>query len=444
MRINIKIESGLLDGTVLPIRIVDSQGTILEEGSALADGDSTFDVEHGDGPLFVRFILPSGKLETVQLTEAEDASMTLTWKPSGYGEWSAWASSRLQKAAVKLGHGHDELEKYRNTWLKFWCFNSNECSERAASIVGTYRSSNSLQLNLQLSSGAWLLQVGGNSVPWQFISLPSGMLTKVLITISDRSAVSPLRFVVSGLDSDAENMMEYLNRDYVSAASAVANRILSSTKYGEELGVRDGHSVLAAYYVMLRRDERLRATRESLPIAASLCSWSADGHLIDCVSQLREGGMFGREREAAMRSLDAAMHRGLPLFSEGLALAIEALSLLKEQDENSKRRAYLNRLASAKAWAGSFLSFYGVTPSNPSSARFVGSPSSFNYQRKSDRTSAAGSGQSAFDEGAYSEVFLEGAVRPSLASITNGRKQSIFSSAGTVLLRDFIDFAVRE
>jgi hypothetical protein len=81
-------------------------------------------------------------------------------------------------------------------------------------------------------------------------------------------------------------------------------------------------------------------------------------------------------RTKAIALFKICLDRGWPVYEEGLQLLQEAGSLLRHiaDRRDAEYFAKVEELATAKAWAGATLSFYGKEPSKPSAVLWVGMP----------------------------------------------------------------------
>src|SRR5262249_37652478 len=146
---------------------------------------------HDDTDLaFVRLTWPSGRAETqrVNLQRQPQASVTFSDSRIAPNEWSAWAIPKLNprtplaKASGDVDLG---LDRFDNVWLRLWKFDQDAWHKQRLQPSATYRNGAAWQLDLSLEARPWLLQVGGSTVTWRFVSLPGGGPARVLITPKD-------------------------------------------------------------------------------------------------------------------------------------------------------------------------------------------------------------------------------------------------------------------
>ena len=77
----------------LPVKALDTDGTVLDEGSASASQPAELRVSDETGMAFVRLTWPSGRSETkrTDLSKMNDAWVSFSDAAISRNEWSAWA-----------------------------------------------------------------------------------------------------------------------------------------------------------------------------------------------------------------------------------------------------------------------------------------------------------------------------------------------------------------
>jgi hypothetical protein len=372
----------------LPVRVLDDEGGLIAEGGASGAQPAEFDIPPDFETVFVRLTWPSGKTETrrVSYQTQGSADVTFTDQAIARNEWSAWAVPRVSQGSplARTGPPVDApsvgapIEKFDRVWLRLWQFVNGDWGHSNLTPRDQFRSDTARQLDFDLDARPWLLQVGGATVPWQFVSLPGGGPCRVLLTPTDPNdrRTDPLTIVVTGFRSDAETLMEFLSRDAMRAAASLASfRPLAERLLAEKSD--DPIAAVAGAYFLLRTQGWRGIPPQWFDNLNSMFPWIPDAAIIRCIVLIRGGLRPEDGGRHARDMLSACLERGLPIYAEGLPLLTEAASVLRSATTGrrpDKLFDAIERLAAASAWAGSALSFYGRTPDEPSPEKLVGTP----------------------------------------------------------------------
>lgn len=366
----------------LPIRAMDADGSVLAEGAASVDNPAWLELPETTALAFVRLTWPSGRTEThrVDLTNQKQGDLTFSDSQIAPNEWSAWAVPRLSARtplAKAPGNIEAAMERFESTWLRLWKFEGESWQQAELKPEATYRNRAAWQLDLSLSPSAWLLQVGGSNVVWRFVSLPGGGPARVLITPTDSHDVrtGELKIVVTGFRADAETLLEFLSRDAMRSANALA----SSTALAQQLFADkfdDPVSAIAGAYYLLRVAAWDRLPTIWFENLSQHFAWLPDAAVVHCIRLLRAGLSTPQLRVRARELLVQSLQRGWPLYEEGIALLHEAATSFGYDIVSDHRKLFerAQSLWAAKAWAGAAASFFGRNPNEPSSLKWVGMP----------------------------------------------------------------------
>ena len=81
----------------LPVKALDADGTVLNEGSASSSQPAELDVAEDTGMAYVRLTWPSGRTETqrADLSNMSNAWVTFSDAAISRNEWAAWAVPKL-------------------------------------------------------------------------------------------------------------------------------------------------------------------------------------------------------------------------------------------------------------------------------------------------------------------------------------------------------------
>jgi hypothetical protein len=359
----------------LPLRVLDSEGGVIAEGVASSSQPANFQVPDMSDPMFVRLTWPSGKTETKKVSAN---SMRFGDEQISHNEWTAWAVPRLNEStplAQTVSMSPElNIHRFDSVWLRLWRFERGEWSDVPVMPIDKYRNPWAVQLDFDLGKACWCLQLGGANVRGRMVSLPGDGRCRVLITPngSDDPRADALKVVVTGFRRDAETLLEFLSRDALRAAHAVARfQPLATQLLAKKFD--DPISAVAGAYFLLRTDW------SSVPLwwfdnLTNKFLWLPDAPIIRCIVMLRGGLSTGDHERQARELLLQSLNRGVPIFAEGLTLLYEAASLLHSGGETQGIFSTVEKLAASVAWAGAAFSYYGAAPDKPSPVQAFGLP----------------------------------------------------------------------
>ncbi len=375
----------------LPMRVLDADGSLIAEQVASTERPARFDLSALEGPAFVRLIWPSGRSLTrrVDLKEGEDTELSFTDTDISRNEWAAWAVPRLHErshlAAATASQAQGsvvsvpalEIARFDRAWLRMWVRTQGEWTASRPTWRHALRSPFVRQLDFELDERCHLLQIGGGYVPWRFVALPGRGACRVLFTPNQSTdpRAEPLKIVVSSYRRDAENLLEFLSRDALRAAGALrefgplATRMLRGKH-------EDPVSAAAAAYFLLRSDGWREIPMDWFANLSDQFDWLADASLVHCVAKLRSGLASPTATDLAIDLLRKTMARGVPLFSEGMALLREAAASLGPPTGTPTDSLFehIDRLTTSETWSGAAFSFSGTHPDQPTPERVLGMP----------------------------------------------------------------------
>jgi len=368
-------------GVTLPVKALDADGTVLDEGSASSLQPANLDVPADTGMAYVRLTWPSGRTETqrADLSNTNEAWVTFSDAAISQNEWAAWAVPKLNPQtplARSESPADRRMDEFNNVWLRLWRFQDSVWKREKLRPIDQRRSNVATQMDLELGHAHWLLQVGGSKVTWRFVAVPGGGRARVLITPKDSKdpRADELKVVVTSFRERAETLLEFLSRDAMRSVSTLTESVsfarhLLSEKFEDPVA-----AVAGAYYL-------LRFNRwDSVPLSwfenlSTNFAWIPDTAIVHCARLLRSGSEAHSKRFSPEALLQQALSRGWPVYAEGVSLLQEAASLLKSN--SAVDASYIRRieaLGSATAWAGAATSFYGRAPDAPDALHWVGRP----------------------------------------------------------------------
>lgn len=369
-------------GLALPVKALDSQGSVLAEGAASSENPVTLALPDTTELAFVRLTWPSGRSETqrISLENRPQAEVTFSDSAISSNEWSAWAIPKLNpKTPLAMAHGDVDLglDRFDKVWLRLWRFSQDTWTQEKLTPEATYRNDAAWQLDLFLGPFVWLLQVGGSNVIWRFVSLPGGGPARVLITPKDSTdpRADALKVIVTSFRADGETLLEFLARDSMRAANALAgSKAIAQQLFTDKF--EDPVSAVAGAYYLLRVGAWQRVPLWWYENLSQQFGWLPDAAVIHCVRLLREGIDTEASAVRAENLFVQCLERGWPVYAEGIALLQEAAGALRDAVDRSDGTLFsqVQALGAAKAWAGAAASFYGRSPNAPSALQWVGMP----------------------------------------------------------------------
>ncbi|WP_288251611.1 hypothetical protein [uncultured Hydrogenophaga sp.] len=400
-------QSDPMTGSIpFPFRVVDSQGALLAEGAVDSRTPSeVFIKDSSDSEqLFVRLMWPTGNHATkvARFEGGNRARVVFSDQLVSVDPWSSWAASRIPKtqtfarASRSSNNADESLHKFQNVWLRLWQRSASGWSyEEQLPRHSVKRSESIAQLDLDLSEGGHLLQLGGQLMPFVFVSLPGNGTCRVLLTPNASTGGNknlPLKVVVSSFRPKAEMLVEFLSRDSMQAAKAIKEHDADAWTLLQEK-YKDPVSAIAGAYYLLRSGEWRSTPIQWFENLYASFPWSSDAALIRCVVDMRLGLRTPDDARRALRCLSESIERGIPLFEEAHRINIEAYTLLGallkpgtdassdsgfldlQPRERRKYQEVLNncqRLAVARAWTGAAFSYFGAEPDKPTAERLTG------------------------------------------------------------------------
>lgn len=368
-----------------PVRLLDTEGAVLAEGAASVDQPAVLQADDRQEQVFVRLTWPSGRSETRRLSlrdGEEPFSVEFSDSRIAANEWSAWAIPKLNPQTPLLRHGSRlhldlELARFDRVWLRLWKFAGGHWTPQPLQPQATYRNDTAWQLDLELDAAVWLLQLGGSKVIWRFVSLPGGGPARVLITPrdSDDPRADALKVIVTSHRGEAETLLEFLARDALRSAKALAgSAALAQQLFAAKLA--DPVSAVAGAYYLLRADPPHNQPLDWYENLYREFRWLPDAAIVYCTRLLREGLRDAAARRTVRKLFGECLERGWPVFGEGVSLLQENAALLRGSGKRAENPDYARVMAlgAARAWAGAAASFYGRHPGEPSALQWVGMP----------------------------------------------------------------------
>ena len=362
----------------IPVEVLDIEGASLASTGVSARQERLVDLPAGtQGPVFVCARLPSGERQTkrVELQGETSIEVQLFEDYVSPNEWLAWSRPHIR--IEELPTLSVSLREFGNVWTRLWRRREGKWITEPIAPLRFEQAPYAGQFELELGPSGYLLQVGGDHLPWRFVALPGGGLVRVLLTpnASRDSRADGLRVAVSRMKPDEEMLLAYLLRDRLQEAKVLseAPRLAERLLYGK---YDDPISACIGAYFLLRVDRLGRRLQWAENLYHDM-PWLADGAVILAGQLLRSGHP---PLERIDRLLDEALERGVPTYLEGMRLLNDACQTVASQPARKRhagaRRKVVERLVVAEAWSGPMSGYYGRHPDKPKPERFVGLPGS--------------------------------------------------------------------
>ncbi|MDX0481432.1 hypothetical protein GOD90_20365 [Sinorhizobium medicae] len=375
-------QAGAAD-VALPLRVLDADGGVVATGAASLSQPMRCDIGSASRPLFVRLTWPSGKTETKR---ADGPEVVFDHSSISRDQWAAWAVPRLNErtsqAVSASVPGQVAIDSYDRAWLRLWTFRKGQWSDRPLAPEDQNRNDSAIQLDFILDEHPWCLQLGGKSIPWMIISLPPGGRCRVLITPNESTDPrrEPLKVVVTGFRSETETLLEFLSRDSLRAANAVASYVPLAIQLLEGK-FQDPIAAVAGAYYLLRIDKWRQIELGWIENLDLEFPWIPDGAIIRAAVLTRGGLRDETAAKTVLERLSESLKRGVPIFAEGISLMHEAASVLRSGAKKTGFFKKVDRLAASRLWAGAAFAFSGEDPAHPSPERRRGTPSKVQLRR---------------------------------------------------------------
>ena len=166
--------------------------------------------------------------------------------------------------------------------------------------------------------------------------------------------------------AEAEALLGYLRTGSVEGADVTAESLLQQKR-------RDPIAAAIGGYYLLRTANIDRLS-EWGPNLSQWFPWLPDGAVINGWQHIHAGrehrGDQDRHFDAARRQLIEAVRRGVPVYTEGLRLLVDALRLLREDAEAEDAEldaalTFIEPFAMAADWSAATVTYSGADPAEP-------------------------------------------------------------------------------
>lgn len=362
----------------IPLEVIDTDGAVLTRTTASMGKEQVVELPTGTtGTVFVRTRLPSGERQTsrVDLDHRDNAPIEMFQKYASPNEWLAWSRPQIQLG--KLTTLTVALQNFGNVWARLWQHAAGAWMTIPMVPKRLEQETYAAQFEVELNKAGYLLQIGGDTLPWRFVALPGGGTVRILMTpnTSDDPRADPLRVAISRFNPTEEMLLTYLLHDRIQDAETLASapRLAEQLLYGK---YDNPVSACIGAYFMLRTSKLRRRIDWARNLYRDF-EWLPDGAIIYA------NELFHDEKPNVLeidRILDDAVGRGVPIFREGIRLLNNACQIMASGENQTlhseARRKRVERLLVAEAWMGPYSGFYGRRPDAPVPVRYVGLPGS--------------------------------------------------------------------
>jgi len=325
------------------------------------------------GRYSVQASLPSGQVLTrvCDLTGRKNQTVELDLVHGSPYESLEWAQI---STTLTLEQARQRETQLRSVWLRLWrCAPGGRWTLLPWPVQTPLREPGLVQYTFNFFSeerfGLYYLQVGGPTMQWRLFALPADDL-RVLVTGADMvgqhdPSDSAVDVAVTSKNHGAEALLGYLMRGEVNQAllvgqSAFVQDLLSGKRSNPAA------AAVAGYFLLASGDTKSLSQIWSSTLA-DWTPWLVDGSVIDAWSQLQPPSP---DVARARRRLLEAAARGMPVYTRGLRLLFDGLSILDGDPSygGPDIRAALNLVrpyAAAADWRSPITSFIGLDPGTP-------------------------------------------------------------------------------
>lgn len=325
-------------------------------------GDSRAVVLPRPGKYAVQVKLPSGQTMTrlCDVQEGAPASVELAPAAGSPHESLEWAT--LSKPEALRGGDEDQLQ---SVWLRLWSRSSTaDWSVVPWTPISVDRDPGVAQYTFGFRSmqqfGQYFLQVGGPSMAWKLVALPADDIHVLITGVAEGDGKrDPVDMTVTSVEHRGEALLGYMAQGEMEEARSVAKALLHDK-------VENPTAAAAAAYFLLRTGD-FEEFRRWMANLANLMQWLPDGSVIDAWAILRSA------RPDPVRARDRlveAADRGLPVYTAGLRLLIDGLSLfaadkMLKTPEIIAALEDVRRYGAAAEWRARTTTFVGSDPESP-------------------------------------------------------------------------------
>ncbi len=368
----------------LTIQVISEKGAMIKELLLESTKELNIRIKSNYKKIFVRLTLPSQKTIIKEANFQENKINDIVFSDNDLSsphEWMAWAVPLIKENLKKYSVVESKkttVEAFLNVWIRVWKFTGFQWSIVNPPIVSAFKDTLIRQFEIDLDESIYLLQIGGSAVPWRFAALPGRGQCRILITpnSSKNPKADPIRVTVSSGRVEAENLLQYMSRESMRAASVMlsASNIATSLLYSK---FTDPIAAIAGAYYLLKVGNWNKTDPNWWANLSDNFRSIPDCAILHCTFLLRNGIKDEEDQEIINSLFKQSLDNGWPIFSEGLLLLKEASEILKQSESNHKLVDYflkVNSLYLASSKSGTSLSFYGRIPDKPSSVLWVGKP----------------------------------------------------------------------
>jgi hypothetical protein len=366
----------------LPFEVFGPSGDRLAQGTASPDNAATLDLPEtggeGSSRLFVRARLPNGEyIQQSAEVSGGAASVNLSQELPAPREWLRWVTPFQPLGHLDLISPAEWAAGFQRrigyVWTVLWELDRGRWKATDITPVDQFHERGIRQLSLSIPKRPHLLQIGGDGVAWRLFSLPPGGEVRIALTRSpsNDSEKDSVDITIGRTRAANELIMAYLERGAVVEAEQLADvwRAADLALYEKD---EDPVSATAGAYLLLKL-KRLGPRHQWVDNLVNRFPYLSDGPVIAAALALQSDDS---SVNTVRRYIDIAIERGLPVFSLGLSMLVETMAAVHRGKRESRafRFAYLAMQAylQASSSRGSFLSFYGKSPTEPSHIQFYG------------------------------------------------------------------------
>lgn len=324
------------------------------------------DVEVGPGSYVIRAVAPTGSALAERASVGPEGSTEVAL---GHVD-SPDDSLELHALLGDVSASGPSAELGSGVWLRVWRHEADGTwTVEPVSWTTDWRSEHVLARATGIPPARRILQVGGESIPWRLLALPTGERIEVLLRRADGRPELDAGVDVSVVTDrpTGEVLLGYLARGRTEAARLVAEEMLEGSR-PDELESPTSVAALGYYLVQGGQEEQLAGLGlvERFP-------WLPDAWILEGWGALRGGDV-----EAGRAHLLRAASMGAPLSSEGMRLLSTGLKLLEAASpaDADLRDATegLAGVAAATNWAEPVTTYYGIDPTTPTLSPPTGIP----------------------------------------------------------------------
>lgn len=345
-KLKIDIETHHSDSETIPKQLQILGADLSVKQSAWMQG-KTWDHDLQPGVYLVRLNLASGK-QLEQIVEISDGHETKIdfdigqFSPREDQEWMYLTKGTAGEKPVSAFRGNNFAEVFTKVSTKLWTYENNTWRSSPEPVIdGKFIDTVGETFALNVRTGMQVLEVVAEGKTPSFVCLPPSDSLKCVIKLAEgpEAVVAALDISFGTGNKRAQALLSLMNSgDMTRAKSLVSVEDAEAVLHDKMI---DPAGAAIGGYFLLKTGEldRLHNWADNL---ANWFPWMPDGAVIHGWQLIHQGAQPNTMPMIRNRFIEA-VNRGIPLYTEGLRLLYEGLTMLSynfEQKDKAVQQAF--------------------------------------------------------------------------------------------------------